>query len=505
MKCKNIMIQGTGSGVGKSVIVSALCRIFKEYGFKVAPFKSQNMALNSFVTKAGEEIGRAQATQAEASGIEPTVEMNPVLLKPTTDIGAQVIVMGKPIGNMKAVDYQKFQPKVLKIIKKAYKKLSKRFEIIVIEGAGNPAEPNLLDKDIVNMKIAEFTDAPVILVADIDKGGAFASIIGTLELLPEKYKKRISGFIINKFRGDKRILKPALVFLEKKTGKPVYGVIPYFHNIRIQEEDSVALEKVSDSKLNSKLTITVIYLPHISNFTDFDVFYDEKDVNLKYCKLNESIEETDCLIIPGSKNTIYDLELMKKSGIVNEILNLSRKGIVIVGICGGYQMLGKEIQDSYGVESKRKKTRGLGLLNISTKMEKRKTTSQIKFSVLPTNNFLCKTKGSFSGYEIHHGRTKYLSATKPIFRITGNRYDGATNESGQVFGTYIHGIFDNDKFRQNFLNYLRIKKGIKYKSSKTFKSSVLKEEAFKNFADIVRKNLNIRGICSVMKCGEKYE
>jgi len=316
-RAKVIMVQGTGSYVGKSVIVSALCRIFKQDGFRVAPFKAQNMALNSFVTLQGDEMGRAQVTQAEAAGIEPSVDMNPILLKPSGDIKAQVIVSGKPIGNMSGKEYYRHRMRFLKIIKGSFQRLSGNYDIVVIEGAGSPAEVNLRKNDVVNMAMARIADCPVILVGDINVGGVFAWLVGTLELLTAAERRRIKGVIINKFRGDINILKPGLDFLEKKIRKPVLGVIPYFHDISIPEEDSIAKEKYrlpGNRPKKGKINIEVLYLPHISNFTDFDPLEKEPDVRLRYLVQGEKIGEPDCIIIPGSKNTIGDLVYLKRSG-----------------------------------------------------------------------------------------------------------------------------------------------------------------------------------------------
>jgi len=357
---KVIMIQGTGSSVGKSIMVTALCRIFYQDGFRVAPFKAQNMALNSFVTKDGGEMGRAQVVQAEACGVEPTVDMNPILIKPTSEVGAQVIVRGKPIGNMQAQEYRNYKSKLVLVVKESFLKLAHHYELIVIEGAGSPAEINLKGDDIVNMKMAQLADCPVLLVADIDKGGALAWVVGTLELLTEEERDKIKGIIINKFRGDKEILQPGLDYLERKTKKPVLGVIPYFRDIWIEEEDAVNSEKNKyyTQPTPSKINIEVLYLPHISNFTDFDPLEREEDISLRYIKMGERLGEPDLLIIPGSKNTIDDLYYLKKSGYQEEILNRLKQGTVIIGICGGYQMLSRQLYDPEHTESSKEKIGG---------------------------------------------------------------------------------------------------------------------------------------------------
>ncbi|MFH1128602.1 MAG: cobyric acid synthase, partial [Candidatus Omnitrophota bacterium] len=366
MKSASIQICGTGSGVGKSVIVAALCRIFLQDGYKVAPFKAQNMALNSYVTLDGKEMGRAQVTQAQASGIEPTVDMNPILIKPNSDTGAQIIVRGKPIGNMSVAEYTKYKNSGFGIIRQSLRKLLDEYEVVVMEGAGSPAEINLKSHDIVNLKIAEYAKAAVILVGDIDKGGVFAWIVGTLELLSKKERKMIKGIIINKFRGDKTLLMPGIEFLEKRTGIKVLGIVPYYRDINIPEEDAVPLDsfKEKDGKKEHKLNIDVIYLPHISNFTDFDALEREDDVRLRYVKSPQELEIPDMIIIPGTKNTISDLKYLKKCGLAKKIKSIinSNRTTTLVGICGGYQMLGNKIFDKDGLESKHGEEEGLKLL-----------------------------------------------------------------------------------------------------------------------------------------------
>ncbi len=471
MMAKAIMIQGTGSSVGKSVMVAALCRIFSQDGFKVAPFKAQNMALNSFVTKDGGEMGRAQVVQAEACGIEPTVDMNPILMKPTSDVGSQIIVQGKPVGNMLAQEYKNYKSKLVLVVKDSFLELARNYEVIVIEGAGSPAEINLREDDIVNMKMAQIADCPVLLVGDIDKGGVFAWIVGTLELLTREERERIKGIIINKFRGDREILQPGLDYLEKKIKKPILGVIPYFRDIRIEEEDSVNLEENKYYSLpdSNKIDVEVLYLPHISNFTDFDPLEREEDISLRYIKIGERIGNPDLLIIPGSKNTLNDLYYLKKFGYQEEISNRVKKGTAIVGICGGYQMLGKEIYDPEHTESSREKIKGLGLINGVTTLKSEKNTFQVRARILPNSFF--DDQDELLGYEIHTGETVLLGKEKPLFKIfkrgssPTNIDDGVVSKEGMVWGTYIHGIFDNNNFRRAFINFLRSKKGLMISNS----------------------------------------
>jgi adenosylcobyric acid synthase len=489
---KSIMLQGTGSGVGKSLLVSALCRIFLDDGMRPVPFKSQNMALNSFVTEKGGEIGRAQAAQAMAAKLKPTVDMNPVLLKPTADRNAQVIVHGKPVGNMSVYGYKEFKETAFKKVKSSYKKLKNEYDVVVIEGAGSPAEINLKEDDIVNMKMAAHADAPVILIGDIDKGGVFAWLIGTLQLLDDSERKRVKGLIINKFRGDKRLLRSGITYLEKYTGIKVLGVVPYLKNINIPEEDSVPMDEVNVVEgCDNKIKIDVVYLPHISNFTDFDALAQEDDVDLNYIKDVSQLKNPDMLIIPGTKNTIGDLGYLKKNGFTKKIRQMykANKDLMIVGICGGYQILGEKICDGGGVEAVRKKAAGLGLLPVETVFSEDKTLSQVE--AVHVNSGL-----SVKGYEIHHGITSN-TALKPLFKISGRKkyYDGAVTVDGRCWGTYIHGVFDSDAFRRHVINSLRVKKGLGA-LGKTKNFDVDKE--FQKLAREVRKNLNMKALYKII-------
>ena len=488
---KSLQICGTGSGVGKSVIVSALCRIFLQDGFKVSPFKAQNMALNSFVTSEGGEIGRAQAVQAHACRIEPTVDMNPILIKPTSDIGSQIIVRGRHIGNMKAAEYIRHKKNLKNAVRGAFTRLSRIYDIVVIEGGGSPAEINLKRHDLVNMEMARYAGAPVILVGDIDKGGVFAWIVGTLELLTDEERKRIKGIIINKFRGDKRLLKPGIDFLEKKTGIKVLAVIPYFKDIRIPEEDSVSLEYRARSEKfrNPQIDIAVIKLPHISNFTDFDALESESDVKLRYVTNERELNNPDALIIPGTKSTIADLSYLKKSGLAKRILSLVKDcpAFHLIGICGGYQMMGEKIYDREKTESAKEAVKGLGILPLVTNFEQEKILSQVK--AVEINSGLQVT-----GYEIHHGRTRILKEGKPVFKIIERHgkktkdVDGALAEGGRVWGTYIHGVFDEDNFRRNFINKLRLKKGWPRLAQTT---NFNPDKEFDKLACLVRENMDM--------------
>ncbi|MGM0378109.1 MAG: cobyric acid synthase [Bacillota bacterium] len=505
---KSIMVQGTGSSVGKSIVVAGLCRVFNDIDMKVVPFKSQNMALNSYITKNGNEMGRAQVVQAEAARCVPNVKMNPILLKPSADKKAQVIIEGQVYKNMSAIEYDSFKPSLKQKIKKIYNDLSSQNDLVILEGAGSPAEINLRENDIVNMGMAEISDSPVILVGDIDKGGVFASLYGTYELLRPEEKERVKGVIINKFRGDIEILKPGLKQLEDLIGIPVLGVIPY-SNLNIEEEDSVT-RKFYKKDQNADINIEVLYLPHVSNFTDFDIFEAFDDVNLRYVMRGEKINNPDLLIIPGSKNTIEDLIYLRNSGLEKQIIKAHKNGSKIFGICGGYQMLGNSLEDPSGVESSVKKVNGIGLLDIDTVFEKEKTTTQIKGEILP--NFEESLKeinyNNIKGYEIHMGKSVLNENSKPFLEITEklnekiSQLDGATNLEETVFGTYIHGIFDSTKFTRNFINSIRQDKGLEKYDKKDIDSfDEFKEKEYDKLADILRNSLDIEKIKGIIENG----
>lgn len=490
---KNLMILGTASTVGKSILTAAFCRIFKQEGYKTAPFKSQNMALNSYVTKDGKEMGRAQAVQAEASGIEPMVEMNPILLKPTSDVGSQVIINGMVYKNMSAREYFSIKKDLKEDILKAYHYLEKRFDMIILEGAGSPAEINLREDDIVNMGMAEMVDAPVILVGDIDKGGVFASLYGTIMLLDTKERARVKGYIINKFRGDVNILKPGIDLFYEKLPIPCLGVIPYM-KLNIDDEDSVTTR--FDRKEDSPIVIGIIRLPYMSNFTDFTVFDLEQDVSVKYIQSNQA-EDVDLIIIPGSKSTLKDMEYIYKSGISEWIYRLHRKGIPIIGICGGYQMLGRNIVDPFTMEADCHTINGLGLLEIETTIMKEKKTIQMKGTFMEDLSFAEGIKGSeIEGYEIHMGVTYLQEGTKGLIRLQDGRIDGGVNEEGNVFGTYLHGIFDNNSFRNAILNPIRCKKGLEENRGIDYKG--LKELEYDKLAVLVREYVDLEQIKQII-------
>ncbi len=453
MNTKSIMVQGTTSFSGKTFLVMALCRIFADMGVKVAPFKSQNTSLNSFVTKEGREISRAQALQALAAGIEPTSDMNPILIKPKGDSKSQIMVNGKPYKDIEAREYyDEFAMKEgLRIVKEAYERLRKQHDLIVIEGAGSPAEINLYEKDIANMRVAELTGSPVILVADIDRGGVFASIYGTINLLKNEDKERLKGVVINKFRGDIEILKPGITMIEEKVGKPVLGVIPYIGDLRLPDEDSLGLER---HKLNGSgsTDIAVIRLPRISNFTDFDPLLHD-GVNVRYVGRTEELGSPDAIIIPGTKNTLEDLLWLKTHGFDRLIKEMS-KSTPVIGICGGYQMLGKRIIDN-GVEGDYKVVEGLGLLDVETQFTQYKKTTKQVFGTIVLNNGIFEGVSGIKvrGYEIHMGNTTLGENANPVLDIDG-RKEGAVDSRGLVVGTYFHGIFDTSEFRKVLIKNL---------------------------------------------------
>ena len=481
---KVLMVQGTASHVGKSVLVSALCRIFRQDGFRVAPFKAQNMSNNSYVTRDGGEIGRAQAVQAEAAGVEARVEMNPILLKPEADHIAQVVRMGRPLVSAQVRDYFGLKAELWESVHTSLDTLRREYDIVVIEGAGSPAEINLKATEIVNMRVALYANAPVLLCGDIDRGGVFAALVGTLELLEPEERETIKAFIINKFRGDASLLTDGLTMLEQRTGIPVAGVVHHFRDIHIPEEDSVALDIPVHSTAGGAaaleaLDIAVIQLPHISNFDDFDPLAREPGVSLRYVTSATDLGQPDLVILPGSKTTIPDLAWLETQGLAQAIRDrhISRIGTgpgpgteaAIVGICGGYQMLGTKLYDPEGIESTRPEMDGLGLLPLTTVFAGTKETHRIRGEVSEGPGLLAGAAGApITGYEIHMGRTTGEGVILP-FRINdrsdvqvtaSTAYDGAMDGSGRVLGTYIHGLFHNGELRRAMLQELARRKGV---------------------------------------------
>lgn len=485
------MVVGTSSGAGKSITVTALCRVLTKDGYKVSPFKSQNMALNSFVTKSGLEMGRAQVVQAYACMIEPEAYMNPILLKPTTDRKIQIIVNGKSIGNMSGIEYGKFKTSLKPEIMKSYDYIRENYDISILEGAGSPVEINIKGEDIANMKMAEMAGSPVILVADIDRGGVFASIYGTIMLMSEKERARVKGVIINKFRGDINILKSGLEEIEKLTGVPVIGVMPYT-NVDIEDEDSVT-ERFKRFQKKKGINISVIKLKHISNFTDIDALRMVEDISIKYINSVDEMGEEDIIIIPGTKNTIDDLKELKDNGIATEIIKASKNGKVIIGICGGFQMLGEKIKDPYGIESEIKEIPGLGLLELETVMEKEKNTTQYEVKLSNCTGLLEGLEGEkIKGYEIHQGVTfgnesKVNDEDRIVTVVKGEN----------IFATYLHGIFENEKITRNILNKVRAKKGIELQV-KGITFDEYREQQLDKLEKIFRENVDIDKIYEIL-------
>ncbi len=460
MTAKVLMVQGTASSAGKSLLVTALCRIFRQDGLRVAPFKAQNMSLNSFVTAEGHEMGRAQVVQAEAAGIAPHVDMNPVLLKPEGDARSQVVVMGRPWQTLSAVSYYERKQLLWEQVTAALARLRAQYDLVVIEGAGSPAEINLRQSDIVNMAVALYASAPVLLVGDIDRGGAFASLVGTLVLLDEAERRLVKGLVINKFRGDLRLLAPGLAMLEERTGTPVLGVVPFLPQLQIAEEDSVALDGVpaAAGAPAGALDVAVIRLPHISNFDDFDALALEPGVQVRYVDSARGLGQPAAVILPGTKHTLSDLRWLRGQGLDQRIVELAWQGIAVVGICGGYQMLGLTIADRLGVESQdREQLPGLGLLPLRTEFVAAKTTHQVRAEALPGPGFLALVAGMpVSGYEIHMGHSERVgSELRPLFKFAHRQtLDGAIDAAGRVWGTYLHGVLDNTAFRRAWLQSL---------------------------------------------------
>lgn len=500
---KVIMIQGTMSNAGKSLVTAGLCRVFKQDGYKVAPFKSQNMALNSFITKEGLEMGRAQVMQAEACGIEPSVNMNPILLKPTNDVGSQVIVNGEVLGNMSARDYYKKKTELIPHIMEAYNNLAKEYDIIVMEGAGSPAEINLKENDIVNMGMAKLVNSPVLLVGDIDRGGVFASIAGTLMLLEEDERKMIKGTIINKFRGDVNILKPGLDMIEEITKTPVVGVVPYME-LDIDDEDSLS-ERFNNKGTVDLIDIAVIRLPRISNFTDFNTFEYIPGVSLRYVKSVRELKDPDMIILPGTKNTMEDLKWLRESGLETQILKQSAKGKVIFGICGGYQMLGMELSDPFNVESGGTMA-GMGLLPTKTVFEKEKVRTRVSGNFNEVSGILAELSYvEFEGYEIHMGQTTYDFNEEELTTIDNVNGEDIIKNDGlykdNVYGSYIHGIFDKEEVSKAIVESLCIHKGIDYSSISTVDIEKYKEEQYDKLAEGIRNSLDMKAIYKILESG----
>ena len=484
-RAKRIMVQGTMSGAGKSLLCAALCRIFAQDGYRVAPFKSQNMALNSFVTRDGLEMGRAQVVQAQAAGIEPDVRMNPILLKPSSDTGSQVIVGGEVRGQMSAADYFKMKRQLIPDILAAFNSLSEDVDIVVIEGAGSPAEINLKADDIVNMGLAKLVDAPVLLAGDIDRGGVFAQLYGTVALLEQEERARIAGLVINKFRGDVEILRPGLAMLEEKTGLPVLGVVPYLH-VEIEDEDSLS-ERLNANRAVKPLDAAVIRLPHISNFTDFMPLEQHELLGVRYVQRARELGRPDLVILPGTKNTMEDLLWLRQNGLEAAALKLAHAGTPILGVCGGYQMLGQTLDDPQGTESGRPMAlSGLGLLPTRTVFDAQKRRMQVR-AVAQGELF---GGARLTGYEIHNGRTEVGGA--PFCMLEDGTPEGCVNRN--VFGTYLHGLFDSGELTGALVRMLCARKGISPTQTQLMSMADYRQQQFDLLADGVRQALDMGAV-----------
>lgn len=513
MAAKAIMVQGTMSNAGKSLLVAGLCRIFHEDGYKTAPFKSQNMALNSYITKEGLEMGRAQVMQAEAAGRLPDVRMNPILLKPTGDTTSQVIVKGKVFDTLSASSYFTMKKKLIPTILESYESLAEENDILVLEGAGSPAEINLNENDIVNMGMAKMAKAPVLLVGDIDRGGVFAQLIGTQMLLRDWEKKYLKGMIVNKFRGDQRLLQSGLTMLEERTGVPVVGCVPYLQ-VDLEEEDSLAelLSAREGSRPGAELEVVVIRLPHLSNFTDFQTFLRFREVNLRYVREPSDLGKPDLIFLPGTKNTMQDLEWLRQSGMEEAVLRANHSGSLLFGICGGYQMLGEVLEDPEGIEAGEGKkggsARGLGLLPMKTVFQKTKVRTQVEGKLLHLAGALCGLSGlPVCGYEVHMGISTSLQDVSPLCLVEVKSEEGKKEKKadglflGDVYGSYIHGLFDADAVVESLLSCLFEKKGKKPVIQKEASGKDYKEAQYALLARQLRTHLDMQKIDQILEEG----
>lgn len=497
MTARTIMVQGTSSSVGKSIVATALCRLFAGEGLSVAPFKAQNMALNAFVTPDGGEIGRAQAVQAAAARVIPTVDMNPILLKPEGDSRSQVVVLGKPIGSLGAVDYQARKPDLRETVRAALERLRSRHDLIVIEGAGSPAEVNLKERDLVNMFVAEAADAPVVLVGDIDRGGVFAAFVGTLELLEPHERARVAALLINKFRGDVRLLDSGLRFLEERTNVPVLGVVPYVRSLQIPDEDSVALEERRGRRRAraDEVEIAVVLLPRISNYDDFQPLEHEPGVVVRFVESVREIEGADLVVLPGTKSTMSDLRWVRESGMGSALLARARRAEPILGVCGGCQMLGQRIADPEGIESEVTLSEGLGLLPVSTRFGRDKRTAQVEARALGSTFLGDAEGGMLVGYQIHMGRIEHATGDAGVFAIErrngapDSEMDGAMSRDGIVVGTMIHGLFENAPVRAALIGALRRRRGIADAPERERRTPV---DEYDRLADMLRESVDMR-------------
>jgi adenosylcobyric acid synthase len=498
MTARTIMVQGTASSVGKSIVTAALCRLFRQEGLRVAPFKSQNMALNAFVTPDGGEIGRAQAVQAMAARVVPTVDMNPILLKPEGDARSQVVVLGKPIGSLGAVEYHARKPELREVVAGSLSRLRASHDVIVIEGAGSPAEINLKSRDIVNMFVAELADAPVLLVGDIDRGGVFAAFVGTLELLEPKERARIAAFVVNKFRGDIKLLEPGLDFLRERTGVPVLGVFPYLQRLRVADEDSVSLDDRRGRRRAgpTEIDIAVVRLPRISNYDDFQPLEHEPGVVVRFVEHANELDGADLVVLPGTKSTLPDLAWLRQTGIGVAVVEHAKRGGLVLGVCGGCQMLGTTIADPHRIESDDERGEGLGLLELATEFGREKRVTQLRARAARRSFLASADTDTIVGYEIHMGRIARASGCEGAFVVTQRNgradddVDGALSADGAVVGTMIHGLFENEGARRALLATLRARRGLPAEAAGPAHAGAPDE--FDRLADTVRANVDMK-------------
>jgi adenosylcobyric acid synthase len=496
---RTLMVQGTASSVGKSLLVAALCRLFRQDGFDVAPFKSQNMALNSAVTPDGFEIGRAQAVQAEAAGLPASVDMNPILLKPEGSQRSQLVVLGRPQGTLSAREYHDYKLELQGVVAGSLERLRRRHQLVIIEGAGSPAEINLKARDLVNMHVARLADAPVLLVGDIDRGGVFAALVGTLELLEPEERARVAALVINNFRGDISLLEPGLDFVERRTGKPVLGVVPHVPQLRIADEDSVSLQSrmARPRPSRAELDIAVVRLPHLSNYDDVLELEHEPGVTVRFAQEPVELRGADLVILPGSKSTLSDLSWLRRSGLSAQITRQAHAGSLVLGICGGCQMLGAWIEDPERVESSEPLVPGLGLLDSSTRFAGDKRTTQVE-ARCELACFLGEgdpVAATLTGYEIHMGRISLAPTTRSPFRLLARNgqpvqaHDGAINAAGNVIGTMLHGLFANESLRRALLRRLREGRGLSEPSAAALPP---REGEYDRLAEALRQALDLR-------------